>query len=261
MARPNSSRLNLAFELSCVAGFVDAVGYLALYRVFVANMSGNTIAVGIGLAHSDWESLLRRGAAIPVFVLGMLLSKCALYATARRPAPLLPSFFYILEALLLGIAVLVGNGISSAATAQSPPALHHYLLVSVLSVAMGLQNAFHTHFGPFNLHTTHVTGTLAKLTDELAHFLVALPERNRRRSLTDNGLPTAAAPEKKHLRNAAMLAIIWLCYLAGAATGGFFERNWQFSSLLLPMTFLLFRSGIELIKTAQWRGNHFHPGS
>ena len=36
----------VALALTWIAGFVDMVGYLVLYRVFVANMTGNTIALG-----------------------------------------------------------------------------------------------------------------------------------------------------------------------------------------------------------------------
>jgi uncharacterized membrane protein YoaK (UPF0700 family) len=45
-----------ALALTWVAGFVDVVGYMVLYRVFVANMTGNTIALGQGLTAGDWES-------------------------------------------------------------------------------------------------------------------------------------------------------------------------------------------------------------
>ena len=49
----------VAIALTWIAGFVDIVGYVVLYRVFVANMTGNTIALGRGLAEGDWGLFLR----------------------------------------------------------------------------------------------------------------------------------------------------------------------------------------------------------
>ena len=39
--------------LAWVAGFVDAVGYLALGRLFVANMTGNTVVAVTDLARQE----------------------------------------------------------------------------------------------------------------------------------------------------------------------------------------------------------------
>jgi uncharacterized membrane protein YoaK (UPF0700 family) len=54
------------------------IGYMVLYRVFVANMTGNTIALGQGLAAGDWGLLVQRGFAIPMFVLGLIMSRLVL---------------------------------------------------------------------------------------------------------------------------------------------------------------------------------------
>ena len=48
----------VAIALTWIAGFVDIVGYVVLYRVFVANMTGNTIALGRGLVEGDWGLFL-----------------------------------------------------------------------------------------------------------------------------------------------------------------------------------------------------------
>ncbi|MGW1072936.1 YoaK family protein [Streptomyces sp. NPDC002537] len=52
--------------LTLVTGFVDAVSYLGLNHVFVANMTGNVVFVGFALAGagdlSVWASLLALGA-------------------------------------------------------------------------------------------------------------------------------------------------------------------------------------------------------
>jgi len=85
--RKRGSRTQIRFVwlygLSWTAGFVDAVIYLALYHVFVANMTGNTVVGGAGLVENNWSVAFRRIAAIPLFVLGMLLSKCGIHIAER----------------------------------------------------------------------------------------------------------------------------------------------------------------------------------
>ncbi len=38
----NRGKIAMALSLTAVGGFVDAVGYIALFQIFTANMSGNS---------------------------------------------------------------------------------------------------------------------------------------------------------------------------------------------------------------------------
>jgi hypothetical protein len=92
----------VALALTWIAGFVDVVGYIVLYRVFVANMTGNTIALRRGLAVGDWGLLLRRGFAIPMFVLGLIVSRLVLTLSGEHSAPRAAGVLFGVEVLLLG---------------------------------------------------------------------------------------------------------------------------------------------------------------
>ncbi len=48
------SYTSLAFLLSWIGGFTDAVAYPVLYQVFIANMSGNGVAFGIHGGKGQW---------------------------------------------------------------------------------------------------------------------------------------------------------------------------------------------------------------
>jgi len=68
--------ITLGLLLCCVAGLVDAVGYLTLSRILPANMSGNTVARG-QLWKRAWAQKDVRTAAImlglwTVFILGAI---------------------------------------------------------------------------------------------------------------------------------------------------------------------------------------------
>jgi hypothetical protein len=52
-------------SLSLAAGCVDAVGYLGLGQVFVANMTGNTVLLGLAIGQADGRGVLHAGTAPP----------------------------------------------------------------------------------------------------------------------------------------------------------------------------------------------------
>lgn len=62
----------LAVLLGWTGGAVDAMGYLVLYRLFTAQMSGNTVHLAVALGRHDLRVALERAAAIAAFVAGAL---------------------------------------------------------------------------------------------------------------------------------------------------------------------------------------------
>ncbi|MBO0875643.1 MAG: DUF1275 domain-containing protein, partial [Pseudonocardia sp.] len=64
------ARGTLLLGLTVVAASIDALSYLGLGRVFPANMTGNTVLLGIGLATGDIDAAARSAAALGAFVLG-----------------------------------------------------------------------------------------------------------------------------------------------------------------------------------------------
>src|ERR1041384_4147324 len=99
----------VAITLTWIAGFVDIVGYIVLSRVFVANMTGNTIALGRGLAEGDWGLLLRRGFAIPMFVLGLIVSRLVLHLSGEKSTPRAAGVLFGVETLLLVAFMVIGS--------------------------------------------------------------------------------------------------------------------------------------------------------
>ena len=54
--------------LAAVAGFVDTVGFIALFGLFTAHVTGNFVLIGAALAGSG-DGLLAKLLALPVFML------------------------------------------------------------------------------------------------------------------------------------------------------------------------------------------------
>jgi hypothetical protein len=75
-ARWRTIRSGLLLLLAGVAGYLNAVSYLGLGRVFTANMTGNTVLLGLALVQADRPAALRAGLALAGFLLGSACGAC-----------------------------------------------------------------------------------------------------------------------------------------------------------------------------------------
>ena len=73
--RPSLPRLLLV--LTAAAGLVDAVSYLELGHVFVANMTGNVVFLGFSIGGASGLSTLASLVAIAAFLIGAVFAALA----------------------------------------------------------------------------------------------------------------------------------------------------------------------------------------
>ena len=102
----------LLVTLTVVTGVVDAVSYLALGHVFVANMTGNVVFLGFALAGAPGLSAPAALAALAAFLLGALAGgRIAVRSGGHRGRHLrtatLTAFASVLIAVLL--AAILGQ--------------------------------------------------------------------------------------------------------------------------------------------------------
>jgi uncharacterized membrane protein YoaK (UPF0700 family) len=229
-------KLAIALCLTCVGGYVDAVGYIALFEVFTANMSGNSVHVGIYLARQDWPNLLRPLCAVMSYVVGMTLTRIAVQIAGRRGLKRIASFTLAVEALLL---VLFARATPTMHLGQLVD-LHspaYFTLVALLAFAMGVQTATLTHIGALTLYTTFVTGTLTKLTESFIRALFwSYDQLQQLGRMSD---VVRLVPKQRDVREGAMLASTWTCYVVGATIGIVLKQRWELRSLYLPVAVLL----------------------
>jgi uncharacterized membrane protein YoaK (UPF0700 family) len=147
--------------LTVVTGIVDAVSYLALGHVFVANMTGNVVFLGFGLAGSRDVGVFASIVAIVAFAIGAsgggLLG--ARYGAHRgRLLTVAVAIKFICLVAAVGIAVLV----------HPVGDVPHYVLITVLALAMGIQNAVTRRIAVPDLTTTVLTLTITGLAADIA---------------------------------------------------------------------------------------------
>ncbi|MBO3083171.1 DUF1275 domain-containing protein [Cellulomonas sp. zg-ZUI188] len=149
--------LVLMLALTFTTGIVDAVGYLGLDRVFTANMTGNVVILGMGLAGADDLPVLGPALALVGFLVGAALGGRVLRTAPAGWSDRTSGTFAAtgVLAILLGVGALV-----------APPeegSLWALTVTTVLALAMGLQAASARRLAVKDVTTVVVTSTLTGL--------------------------------------------------------------------------------------------------
>jgi uncharacterized membrane protein YoaK (UPF0700 family) len=193
----------LLIGLTVVTGLVDAFSYLNLGHVFVANMTGNVVFFGFALAGVGEISIVASLFAVVAFAVGALVGGRLAAGRAPHRGRLLAVATLVQMGLVLVAAIIT----STAGVAGSAVRL---VLVGLLAIAMGGQNAVVRRLAVPDLTTTVLT-------------------------LTVTGLVADAAPWSVRARRLASVAAM----LAGALLGGVLLRWVTLSAPLWLATALL----------------------
>ncbi|HUJ35150.1 MAG TPA: YoaK family protein [Solirubrobacteraceae bacterium] len=146
--------------LTFSTGTVDAVSYLGLGHVFTANMTGNVVLLGFGLAGAGGLPIVAPIVSLAAFVVGSGFGG----ALARRLADRHRT--HVGYALGLETALLAGAAIVAAATHPHPSTFAGDATIALMAAAMGIRNATVRRLGVPDLTTTVLTMTLTALAAE-----------------------------------------------------------------------------------------------
>ena len=147
----------LLLVLTAVTGLVDAISYLQLGHVFVANMTGNVIFLGFAAAGAAGFSAAASLVATGAFLAGALVGGRLGSRVGRHRGRLIAYAMYI------EFIVLVAALIFSLAVADTSTGTASFFLIGLLAIAMGLQNAAARRLAVPDLTTTVLTLTLTGL--------------------------------------------------------------------------------------------------
>jgi uncharacterized membrane protein YoaK (UPF0700 family) len=140
--------------LTVVTGVVDAVAYLRLGHVFVANMTGNVVFLGFSAAGASGLSVAGSLLAIACFLPGGVVA-------GRLAARLGDRRLHQLRAATGIQLILFAGAILVAAVARDDAGSgSRYALIALLALAMGVQNATARRLAVPDLTTTVLTLTL-----------------------------------------------------------------------------------------------------
>lgn len=205
----------VAVLLSFVAGYVDTVGFVALFGLFTAHVTGNLVLIGAALVRSR-HGLVTKLLALPVFVL--VVGATALYARKRAAAgkPALPGAL-LAQLLFLGAFAAAGIAASPLSDADAPLAI----LAGLLGVcAMSVQNAASRLLMGELPPTTVMTGGVTQSAIDAAQLLASAGTDAAARARLRKFVPPV------------------LAFAAGAIAGALLYASLGFAVLALPMAAL-----------------------
>jgi uncharacterized membrane protein YoaK (UPF0700 family) len=211
----------LVAALCMIAGAVDAIAYILFGKIFIANMTGNTVLFAASVVLHNWgEAALRIGVVI-AFVGGILIAQAVLQkltAGQERRKKLIT--------LAIEFAVL-----SWLALTPHPDTLRIVLLI-VLALAMGMQNNAFQRIGPLKLSTAFISGDLESLGEAIAES-------------------EEAGKRAEGHRRTAVFITTWIAYAVGALLGAYGALHLREQALWIPAGLVVVATGMVLRSPAQ----------
>ncbi|UHQ18621.1 DUF1275 domain-containing protein [Lysobacter sp. KIS68-7] len=188
-----------AGALACIAGMVNAVGYLGFEHQAITHLTGTTTLLGAAIANGDVRAATGLAGVALAFVVGAALSgiivQDATLQLGRRYGVALA-----VESTLLFASVLLFRRQEVAGA-------------WLAAMACGLQNAMATTYSGAIVRTTHLSGMFTDLGIGLGHALRGLPLQRRR---------------------LALCGLIVTTFFAGGVLGAFLFFRLHTDALLVP---------------------------
>jgi uncharacterized membrane protein YoaK (UPF0700 family) len=216
-------RESMLLVLTLAAGSVDAISYLGLGHAFTAMMTGNTVLLGLALAQGELLAALRSIVALMGFSIGVFIGAIIVECDSE-PAewPAVVTAALALETVILGIFAAIFWLIGST----RPGVI--YLLIILLTLAMGIQSAAVRRLGVPGIATTYITGTLTSLMVDLLGWLRSIIAQLPVSKSTEQGLLRRLPWDQR----VGLLAGVLTLYCLGALAGGLLQVH---SSALAPL--------------------------
>ena len=143
--------------LTFTTGLVDAVSYLGLGHVFTANMTGNIVFLGFGIAGSGGLPVLAPLISLAAFLLGAGGGGVLADRIGDRHRE------HVARALAIEVSLLAVAAALAAAVDVRPNTVSGDIVIALLAFAMGVRNATVRRIGVPDLTTTVLTMTLTGL--------------------------------------------------------------------------------------------------
>ncbi|WFR78923.1 YoaK family protein [Janthinobacterium rivuli] len=166
MDQPPHSRL-FGTSLGFLAGYVDTLGFIALFGLFTAHVTGNFVLIGAALADASRVSILLKFLAFPAFIAGVAITRLMVLAVERRAGPSLTLAMLLQWALLAGFMVFgilaepIGKDVSSMAMVAG------LLGTAAMGVHSATSRLLLAHLAPTSMMTGNVTQIVIDTVDVL----------------------------------------------------------------------------------------------
>jgi uncharacterized membrane protein YoaK (UPF0700 family) len=200
--------------LTLTTGVIDAVSYLGLGRVFTANMTGNVVFLGFGIAGTRGLPVIAPLVSAFAFVLGAGAGGRLAVATADRRRR------QVTITLVIEVVLVLVAGALAAILNVRPDHVTGYAIIALLALAMGVRNATVRGLGVPDLTTTVLTMTLTGLSAD-SRFAGGSGKGTVRRSAAVVSMLVGAIIGALAVKGSLVLALLVAAFLALVALVGY----------------------------------------
>lgn len=222
---------------------MDIVGYITVYHMFVAHMTGTTVKLGTKLAIAAWPDAAKSATVLLSFVLGAIAGRAVIEAGNRRKLRTVASVTLLAEAALILTFLLLHAFLPELWQRPEPPLQIVCLSLALLAAAMGLQTATLTRIGPLTIHTTFVTGMLNKLAQAISEWSFWFHDEWRKGARFFQ--IWRQSKRNSAFQNAVLMSAIWFSYLVGSVAGTWMSSRWSARALCLPIAALVLAALVD----------------
>jgi uncharacterized membrane protein YoaK (UPF0700 family) len=213
--------------LACVAGSVDVMSYFRLGHVFTANMTGNTILLGLSIGQGKMAASLHSLAALGGFFAGSLIGAFIVENTTRSWSYYV-TLSTIIETIIILLLVLIWF--------EEPEVLSNLVLyasILLAAVAMGIQSATIRHLNIPGVVTTFLTGTITSIGMSTISGIKKGYRKKINEKYTELPMPRTLS------QRIELQIIVFLAYGATAVVTGWMEYHGSRLLPLLPLTLII----------------------
>src|ERR1700748_2427400 len=145
--------------LAAVAGFVDTLGFVALFGLFTVHVTGNFVLIGAQIVGAGTGIALKL-LAFPAFIAGLAFAKVvAMLMEAHAQPVVIERVLLCVQAALLCVFLVTGL---AALPIKDPDSLHAIVCGMVGAFAMAVQNATPRLVAAPGVPTTVMTGNVTQ---------------------------------------------------------------------------------------------------
>lgn len=206
--------------MASVAGSIDVMSYYKLGHVFTANMTGNTILLGLSVGQGKLTSSLHSLTALGGFFAGAIIGAFIVQNTKKGWSHYITLSIAIETLIILMLVFIWFSG---------EEIINNYLLytsISLSAIAMGIQSATIKHLNIPGVVTTFITGTITSIAmDAITGF------ENGFKKKVEDGLPGLKLARNLEQRIELQMIVFFAYGLTAVITGWLEVRH----SLFLPL--------------------------
>jgi uncharacterized membrane protein YoaK (UPF0700 family) len=206
------------------AGCVDAVTYLRAH-VFTANMTGNSVLLGIAIGEGHGPAAASSVVALIAFIAGVILGAIL----AGESGDKVKTFTAVRREVFVEAGILALFAVACVAPPTTRVVGSVIVLIVTSGIAMGMQSAAVKRLSLPGIATTYITGTITSLFSGLVHNWFV---RKRGTGARAAGHP-ASSPSMRH--SLGLQAQVFFAYTIAAVLVAIIHYRWPSVAAVLPV--------------------------